>query len=45
VRRLRAVFVDGDGIFLIYTDGTLERLLPGGHPRPGCAYSTARHRR
>jgi hypothetical protein len=39
---IRAVLILDDGIYLLRSDGTLERLLPSGHPRPGCAHATAR---
>ncbi len=26
----------------LLADGTLEPVLPGGYPRPGCAHATAR---
>ncbi len=42
MRRLRAVFIGDDGFYLVYTDGSLERLLAGGHPRPGAAHATCR---
>jgi hypothetical protein len=28
----------------VQDDGRLERLLPGGHPRPGAAHATATRR-
>ncbi len=39
---IRAVLVLDDGVYLVRCDGTLEPLLPGGHPRSGAARSTAR---
>jgi hypothetical protein len=41
-KRIRAVLVGDDGIFLVFTDGSVERLEAPGHPRPCCAHATAR---
>lgn len=38
---IRAVLVLDDGVYLVRRDGTLERLLAPGHPRPGAAHATA----
>ncbi len=41
---IRAVLVLDDGMYLVRRDGTLELLLAGSHPRPGCSHATATRR-
>jgi hypothetical protein len=44
VIRIAGVLVLDDAVYIVKPDGTLELLLPGGHPHPGCSHATVRRR-
>jgi hypothetical protein len=39
-----AIVVADGTVWRVLADGSTEEVLPGGHPRPGCAHATATRR-